>query len=244
MGKRSGMNPRSVANRGRGEKDVATTLTEFQFRIDNTVPTWLSSHHQAMKNKIPKLFKALEKQLSHIYYRIITRFLLAAAISVFVLGCGTTLSPVKRKPLDISPLATSLAPNHQVILVRFESTLPGKPLCETVWDNASGAFADIEESKQIGFTQDYSKLYPVVAGGVVGGAVGGVIGGLVVVPSETQPDYTRIVIPFGRIFQGVFQSGLQKAFPNSPTSAVKLRSTSRVAALKIEFQAQTSFGCW
>jgi hypothetical protein len=33
----------------------------------------------------------------------------------------------------------------------------------------------------------------------------------------TQPEYTRIVIPFGRIFMEVCESGLQKVFPNSVT---------------------------
>jgi hypothetical protein len=119
-------------------------------------------------------------------------------LSVFSSGCGVTLSPVKRKPLEIYPLATSLAPSTQPILVHFESTLSGIPLSETVWDNASGAFADIKESHQIGFTQNYTKLlYPPALGATL------------------KPDYTRIVIPFGRIFEGVFQSGLQKVFSNS-----------------------------
>jgi hypothetical protein len=65
-----------------------------------------------------------------------------------------------------------------------------------VWDNASGAFANVEESKQIGFTQDYSKFFTPWNG-------------------VLEPSYTRIVIPFGRIFQEVFKSGLQKVFTNS-----------------------------
>jgi len=115
-------------------------------------------------------------------------------------GCGATLSPVKRKPLQVSPLETTLPSSSQRISVRFERTLPGTPLTETVWDNVAGAFASAEESKQIGFTQDYATLIPAtVAGGAAAGATVG-----------TQQDYTRIVIPFGRIFHGVFRSGLQK----------------------------------
>jgi hypothetical protein len=147
-----------------------------------------------------------------ISYRIVVKLLLVVGMSVFISGCGTTLSPVKRKPLEIIPFETSLTPSPQKILVQFESTLPGAPLVETVWDNASGAFVDDEESKQIGFTQNYPKLMPIVIGGAVGGAIGGLVAGT---SSATQPDYTRIVIPFGRIFQDVFQSGLQKAFTNS-----------------------------
>ena len=128
--------------------------------------------------------------------RMIVRLLLFATMSAFISGCGTTLSPVKRKPLEIIPLETSLAPNSQKILVRFESTLPNEPLSETVWDNASGAFANAEEAKQIGFTQDYSKFFTPWNG-------------------VLEPSYTRIVIPFGRIFQEVFKSGLVKVFTNS-----------------------------
>jgi hypothetical protein len=163
--------------------------------------------------------------------------LLLIAVSVCSSGCGVTLSPVKRAPVQISPFETSLLPNAHRVLIRFESTLPGRPLAETVWDNVSGAFADAKESKQIGFTQDYSKLIPAAAaGGGVGGAVVG-----------TQQDYTRIVIPFGRILQGVFQFGLQKAFPNSSAcfddscELEKLQSTAPryVVRLKVaEFQVR------
>ena len=172
----------------------------------------------------------------------IAKLLSVVIMSIFISGCGTTLSQVKRKPLEIIPLETSLTPSPQKILVQFESTLPGTPLVETVWDNVSGAFADDEESKQIGFTQDYSKLYPAVAGGVLGGAIGGTI---VAASTETQPDYTRIVIPFGRIFQDVFQSGLEKVFTNSlvctddASESEKLQSAapSHIVKLKVtEFQ--------
>jgi hypothetical protein len=176
--------------------------------------------------------------------QIIVKLLLLAGMSVFISGCGTTLSPVKRKPLEIIPLETSLAPSSQKILVRFESTLPGTPLAETVWDNASGAFADVKESKQIGFTQDYSKLVPVAIGGAIGGAVGGLVVGT---SSATQPDYTRIVIPFGRIFQDVFQSGLEKVFTNSfvctddASESEKLQSATlgQIVRLKV-----TEFEVW
>src|SRR5579862_43335 len=124
------------------------------------------------------------------------------AVSLLTSGCGVTLNPVKRQPLQIFPAQTSLAPSSQAISVRFESTLPGTLLSETVWDNKSGAFADTDESTQIGYTQDYSKLlYPPFEAAAL------------------KPSYTRIFIPFGRIFEGVFQSGLQKVFPNSPACA-------------------------
>lgn len=147
--------------------------------------------------------------------RALVKFGLVALVSILISGCGVTMSPVKRQRLEVFPLETALVPNSQKIFVRFESTLPGKPLSETVWDNVSGAFADIEESQQIGFTQDYTKLAPIVLGGAAGGAIGAIGGAVITVSSETKPDYTRIVIPFGRIFQGVLQPGLQKVFPNS-----------------------------
>ena len=138
-------------------------------------------------------------------HRHVARMLLIGGLSVFMSGCGTTLSPVKRKPVQVSALETTLPSSSQKLLFRFESTLPGTPLTETVWDNVTGPFPSAEESKQIGFTQDYGKLIPAAAAG--GAAAGAYVG--------TQPDYTRIVIPFGRIFQGVFQSGVQKVYPNS-----------------------------
>src|SRR5688572_26858911 len=176
-------------------------------------------------------------------YRSAARLLLIAAFGLFMSGCGATLSPVKRKPVQVSSLETSLPSSGRKILVRFASTLPGKPLAETVWDNVSGAFADAEESRQIGFTQNYSKLVAAAAAGaVIGGPVGGGVGGAVV---GKHPSYTRIVIPFGRIFQGVFESGLQNTFPNSLTCSddacelEKLKSAepTRVVRLRVaEFQ--------
>ena len=133
--------------------------------------------------------------------------------------------------MQVSPLQTTLPPSSQKILFRFENTLPGTPLRETVWDNVAGAFASAEESQQIGFTQDYGKLIPAsVAGGSTAGAAAG-----------TQPDYTRIVIPFGRIFQGVFESGLQRVYPNSlvcldnagETDKLRSAAPGHVARLKV-----------
>lgn len=138
---------------------------------------------------------------------VFARCFLLVAVPVTLSGCGVTLSPVKRAPVEVTRLETTLNPIDDALVVRLDSTIPGKSLLETVWDNVSGAFADAKESQQIGFTQNYSMLIPAAA---VGGAVGGAAAG-------TQPSYTRIVIPFGRIFAGVFQSGLDKVFPNSST---------------------------
>jgi hypothetical protein len=133
----------------------------------------------------------------------------AAAVfftGVMLSGCGgITMSPVKRAPLKVAPYQSSLAPNKLRLLVSFEGPLPNQRLAETVWDNVRGAFIDSVESNQIGFTQNYGKM-------IQGTAIAGTVGGLV---AATQPDYTQIVIPFGRIFEEEFQSGLSKAFPHS-----------------------------
>ena len=92
-------------------------------------------------------------------------------------------------------------------LIHFQQVIPNKKLSETVWDNVTGPFWDLEESKQIGFTQNYAKLAAVSAVGgtaMVGAAVGtGTINEIV---------ETRIVIPFGRIFSETMVCGIEKSF--------------------------------
>jgi hypothetical protein len=169
------------------------------------------------------------------------KLVLCAVLLVAFSGCGATVDPVKRKPVEIFPFAAQLPPNPEAVLFRFEDTIPGKPLPETVWDNVSGPFWDIQESKQIGFTQNYAKLVPVAAAaGVVGGAIGGALIGVTAGPSLVD---TRIVIPFGRILDEVLRSGLTSTFPkatictddlcesqalqtNSPKYAVRIQVTS------------------
>ncbi|NWG87973.1 MAG: hypothetical protein HXY26_10785, partial [Hydrogenophilaceae bacterium] len=136
--------------------------------------------------------------LAHGPVEHLMRNLIFAAIlstQLLLVGCAGVgaLSPVKRAPVYIAPIETHLPSSTQPILIQFESTLPGRVVVETVWDNVTGAFADTAESKQIGYTQDYSKFIPAAA---AGGAIGGAVVG-------TRPSYTRIVIPFGRIFEGV-----------------------------------------
>jgi len=153
-----------------------------------------------------------------------------------ICGCGITLSPIKRRPLEITPLTTLLAPDQAAILVKYEGPLPGVPLVLTVWDNEPSAFPDSVESKQIGFTQDYSKTEPV---GMNPGAGG--------YSAAFQPDYTRIVIPFGRLFEGVFQSGLQQAFPHGlvdtnevdPIPSQAADGVSKIVSIKV-----TDFQVW
>lgn len=52
--------------------------------------------------------------------------------------------------------ASTHAPGGSVVIL-FEPIFPGKPLPETVVDNAVGAFWSPEEATQIGFTQHYGE---------------------------------------------------------------------------------------
>jgi hypothetical protein len=138
-----------------------------------------------------------------------TNMIIALGMIMILVGCGVTLSPNKRKPLEVTPVTVELPRHSQTILVRFRETLPGKPLNETVWDNVSGPIWDVRESKQIGFTQNYANL---VALGVVSGVAGGAVGAGAAGAMAPQVVDTRILIPFGRLFGGVFQSALSKSF--------------------------------
>ena len=131
----------------------------------------------------------------------------------FALSVASCSTLARRKPLEITPYnqQLSLTGMEDLNLV-FEEVIPGKPLNETVWDNAKGPFWDVEESKQIGFTQDYSKFIPVAASaGVIGGAIGGAIAGVAVGPDLVN---TRIVIPFGNDFSTTLDSAIQKNVGN------------------------------
>jgi hypothetical protein len=170
---------------------------------------------------------------------------LSFALMVSLSGCGVTLNPVKRKSVEIYPFGTRLSSNSENIVIGLEDALQGKPLSETVWDNVSGAFWDIEESKQIGFTQNYSKLVAATAGaGVVGGAIGGAVIGAAAGPKLVD---TRIVIPFGRIFEGVMRSGLTSTFPNAnicndeqcESQMLQTRSPQYIVKMQV-----TSFKVW
>jgi hypothetical protein len=119
-------------------------------------------------------------------------------------------------------------------MVQFENTLPNGPLAETVWDNGSaGPFIDAKESQQIGFTQNYKEMLP--AAGAGGAAAGAAV--------ATRPEYTRIVIPFGRLFEGVFQSGLQKAFPNSSVCPDETCATTGTSAPVVKLKVR-EFRVW
>jgi len=186
----------------------------------------------------------IRSRLPQGFLKVLSCSLLILSLCSFY-GCGATLDPEKRKPLEILPIKFKLSPISEPILVRFEETLPGKPLPETVWDNVSGAFWDIKESNQIGFTQDYSKYAPaVMTGAVIGGSVGGTVVMLAAGPKLVD---TRIVIPFGRIFSEVMESSLKSVFPNAAvchdelceSSALKTSQPKYVLRIKV-----TTFQVW
>lgn len=134
-------------------------------------------------------------------------------LTLLLFGCGVTANPEKRKPIEILSLKSNSSEDARKIVVRFEESLPGKPLPETVWDNVTGPFWDVKESRQIGYTQNYAKLISSVAAGtVVGGVAGGMVVGAAAGPKLVE---TRIVIPFGRIFSETVQSAVKASFPNS-----------------------------
>ena len=134
---------------------------------------------------------------------------------ILTCGCGVTLSPIKRTPLRVASIETDVPSYEGTAVVSFDSVLPNKKLSETVWDNVTGPFWDVEESQQIGFTQNYGKLALVSAGaGAVGGAAmtGVAMGAAVQSGQINEIVETRIVIPFGRIFSEIFLNGMEKCF--------------------------------
>jgi hypothetical protein len=117
-------------------------------------------------------------------------------VFVLTLGLIAGCSWDRRKPLIIQDISRPLPVYHDSVVVYFEEFIPGKPLPETVWDNAVGPLWDVGASNQIGFTQNYSGTILPLPPGVV----------------SIMIIRTRIVMPFGRNFTGVFESALKKSF--------------------------------
>lgn len=142
--------------------------------------------------------------------------LLLVCVAILTNGCAemnSLTSPIHRQPVTISPLTNSLSKNYQPIQVFIQGPLPGKPVCETVWNSGSGPYIDLVESKQIGWNQEPNEWVGVASWDSI------------------------LYVPFGRIFEGVFESGLTNAFPNADisidclTSAGGLKSASEVRHL-------------
>jgi len=140
----------------------------------------------------------------------------------------TSCTLSKRKDLDVSSFnqKVSVIP-AQNITIKFEESVQGKPFKETVWDNVSGPFWDIEESRQIGFTQSYKPQFFAIPP--------------VALPVAAQSGVnlvnTRILIPFGNVFSTMFASAASKGFTTSQIcfddSCVNKSSTPDVLKIKI-----------
>ncbi|MCE5195373.1 MAG: hypothetical protein LLF28_08015 [Nitrospiraceae bacterium] len=118
----------------------------------------------------------------------------------------TSCSLPRRKDLDISSFNQKVAVTQvQKITIKFEESVEGKSFKETVWDNVSGPFWDIEESRQIGFTQNYKPQFFAIPPVLLP----------VVAESGLNLVNTRILIPFGNIFSGMFESAASKSFTAS-----------------------------
>jgi hypothetical protein len=110
-----------------------------------------------------------------------TRMVPLVAMLACLAGCDA-FSPNGRRPLEIFPFHGKLPRVEKSIVVDLRSAVPGRPLEETVWDNASGPLWDESASKAI----DYARRRRVTE--------------------------SRIVIPFGRILTEKFRSALEGHF--------------------------------
>ncbi|NWF35378.1 hypothetical protein [Mariprofundus sp. KV] len=139
----------------------------------------------------------------------IKKLSIATSLIVLLISTSSCTTASNRKPLEIMPYTEKLKSTDITnIKLVFTEVVSGKPFNETVWDNKVGAFWDVKESNQIGYTQDYSKFIPVA---VAGGLVGGVVGGTIAASSAGKDGLidTRIVIPFGKIISTTFESALK-----------------------------------
>lgn len=124
-------------------------------------------------------------------------FFICVLVSTSILSA---CSMARRKKIEITPFSKQLSlPPDGKIIVKFESVLPGKPLNETVWDNVSGPFWDVKESKQIGFTQNYKLQFFAIPPVLLPAAA----------KSGANLIDSRIVIPFGNMFSGKFTSAVE-----------------------------------
>lgn len=131
--------------------------------------------------------------------------------TAFILA-SCTLS--RRADLKVDTYTHKLNCRHiDRINVAFQETIIGKPLYQTVWDNAIGPFWDVKEAKQIGFTQNYSRFVPVVVSEGLKAASLELLTGVkgIYVPDLIRPELveTTIVVPFGAIFSATVESALE-----------------------------------
>jgi hypothetical protein len=144
--------------------------------------------------------------------------ILATVIATFALaltGCGSLPRYQEVQP----KYSLSLPDRSNLATVIFlEPVFPGKPFDEVVADNAIGAIWSPEESKKIGFTQNYSDttakhapqlalLAALPANLAVGLAASGQAGGFNI--------SSRIMIPYGRLITSNLTELLSAASPDA-----------------------------
>lgn len=119
-------------------------------------------------------------------------------VTVFTTSCSFS----RRQSLTIGSIDNKMPIYSGRITICFEEVVVGKPFNETVWDNISGPFWDIKESNQIGFTQNYKPQFLLIP--------------VFLVPDTAKTGRnlvnTRIIVPFGRTFTGIFESAVKKSF--------------------------------
>jgi hypothetical protein len=148
------------------------------------------------------MLKIAQARISGCLYHAINSLCLFMLSGMVLTAC--TLP--RRKDLDPSSFnrQVSVMPVQNLTII-FEEVVPGRPFKETVWDNVSGPFWDVEEAKQIGFTQNYKPQFFAIPP--------------VLLPVAAQSGMnlidTRILIPFGNVLSAMFDSAARKSFATS-----------------------------
>jgi hypothetical protein len=124
-----------------------------------------------------------------------------ATLCVLAASSSGCFSWDRREPLLVEGVTATLPAHAERVAVYFVEQVPHRPLSETIWDNVIGAQWDVEESHQIGFTQQY-KAIPLVAPPIAAANVA---------------IRTRLEVPFGRSFTDVFEAALAQAYPQHAT---------------------------
>jgi hypothetical protein len=157
------------------------------------------------------------------------RISIACLCSILFVSLLSSCAQSGRKPLDPTPFSKTLpgAP-HPDILIGFEESIPGKPLNQTVWDNVSGPFWDVDECKQIGLTVHYKPQFFFI-------------------PPEDVPVFakaginlndTQLIIPFGNIFSSTMESAARNNFSHATLcydeGCISSKSAPTMLRIKIE----------
>ncbi len=125
---------------------------------------------------------------------------------VFIVLCLASCTWRRRLPLQSPSFSLPVPHVSSKVTVLLEPSVPGHPLSETVWDNSEGAFWNPEESRQIGFDQNYNHRAAIVPPGFWWTAQ---TSGFPIIDS-------RLVVPFGSVFSSTFEAASRQVF-SDPT---------------------------